>query len=588
MTTWSLIKFIVKNETTLFLTITFILLISGLVETLGLLFIAPIVDIITSAGVAESSRITNGMIQFIDLLGFPSELWFLFLIYIFISIISGVLATLSLFMVQKIKYSFCERLISETLTDIFNAKWLFFTSIQQGKLLNTLTRELQIVGDTLAGFGRFASTLLQALVFVIVPFYVSWKVMSITMIIIFFIYLPLMLIGKFSERLGKMNTLAGNDFMTSLQESLGTVKVILGYGAQEKNTNLIRKKFSKAIDAAVKTAVFDSGLQNTIISFAALGLASVFFVSNGIGIPLSEIAIIFISFVRVSGKVGKIIKEKNLLDRSLPSLGQVDEIRKHAINLKQTSGNILYKNFQKNVSISNLTFAYPEQEPVLKNISLEIRKGSMVAIVGESGAGKSTLIDMIMGFNDPDSGTIMVDKIPLKEFEINSFRKRIGYVPQESVLFNMTISENIRWANEKASLEEIKRVCQSANADTFIESFPDKYDTLVGDRGIRLSGGQLQRVALARAIIRKPDILILDEATSSLDTKSERLIQEAIEKIAQETTIIVIAHRLSTITKADHIYILENGSVVEHGDYQKLMDNNNLFSQMVKAQEFKA
>jgi len=248
----------------------------------------------------------------------------------------------------------------------------------------------------------------------------------------------------------------------------------------------------------------------------------------------------------------------------------------------------LYKNFQKNVSISNLTFAYPEQEPVLKNISLEIRKGSMVAIVGESGAGKSTLIDMIMGFNDPDSGTIMVDKIPLKEFEINSFRKRIGYVPQESVLFNMTISENIRWANEKASLEEIKRVCQSANADTFIESFPDKYDTLVGDRGIRLSGGQLQRVALARAIIRKPDILILDEATSSLDTKSERLIQEAIEKIAQETTIIVIAHRLSTITKADHIYILENGSVVEHGDYQKLMDNNNLFSQMVKAQEFKA
>ena len=313
-----------------------------------------------------------------------------------------------------------------------------------------------------------------------------------------------------------------------------------------------------------------------------------FFVSNGIGIPLSEIAIIFISFVRVSGKVGKIIKEKNLLDRSLPSLGQVDEIRKHAINLKQTSGNILYKNFQKNVSISNLTFAYPEQEPVLKNISLEIRKGSMVAIVGESGAGKSTLIDMIMGFNDPDSGTIMVDKIPLKEFEINSFRKRIGYVPQESVLFNMTISENIRWANEKASLEEIKRVCQSANADTFIESFPDKYDTLVGDRGIRLSGGQLQRVALARAIIRKPDILILDEATSSLDTKSERLIQEAIEKIAQETTIIVIAHRLSTITKADHIYILENGSVVEHGDYQKLMDNNNLFSQMVKAQEFKA
>jgi ABC-type multidrug transport system fused ATPase/permease subunit len=150
----------------------------------------------------------------------------------------------------------------------------------------------------------------------------------------------------------------------------------------------------------------------------------------------------------------------------------------------------------------------------------------------------------------------------------------------------MTIAENIRWANGKASIVEIKRACQSANADTFIESFSDKYDTLVGDRGVRLSGGQLQRVALARAIIRKPDILILDEATSSLDTKSERLIQDAIEKIAQETTIIVIAHRLSTILKADQIYVLEKGEIIEYGGYRKLIDNDSLFSQMVKAQEF--
>jgi len=586
MTVWGLIAYLVKNETFLFITITVILLISGLVETIGLLFIAPIVDIITSAETGESSRISDGVIQVIASLGLPTELWFLFCAYIVIIIINGVATTTSLYLVQKIKYSFCTRLFSETVTDIFNAKWLFFTSIQQGKLLNTFTRELQIVGDTLAGFGRLASTLLQALVFVIVPFYVSWKVMSITMAIIIIMYLPLLLLGKMSERLGKMNTSAGNDFMTSLQESLGTVKIILGYGAQEKNKNLILEKFDIGVDAAIKTAVFDSGLQSAMVSFAALGLASVFFVSRSVGVSLSEIAIIFVSFVRISGKIGQIIKEKTLLDRSLPSLGQVDEIRSRAVALKQTSGSIPFKLFQNNISIRDLTFAYPDHEPALKNISMNIAKSSMVAVVGESGAGKSTLIDVIMGFNEPDSGTVILDGIPLQEYDINSYRGRIGYVPQESILFNMTIAENIRWANGKASIEEIKHACQSANADSFIESFPDQYDTLVGDRGVRLSGGQLQRVALARAIVRKPDILILDEATSSLDTKSERQIQEAIEKITTGTTVIVIAHRLSTILKADQIYVMEKGEIIENGGYQELLRNNSLFSQMVKTQAF--
>jgi ABC-type multidrug transport system fused ATPase/permease subunit len=220
MNTWGLINYIVRKEPFLFAIITAVLLVSGLIEAMGLLFIAPIVDIITSAGSGEASSISGGVIQFIASLNLPTDLWFLFLIYIVINIFNGLTATLSLFLVQKIKYSFCARLISETMSDIFNAKWLFFTNIKQGKLLNTLTRELQIVGDTLAGFGRFASTLLQALVFVIVPFYVSWKFMSITMVIVFIIYLPVMLLGKVSERLGKMNTVAGNDFMTSLQESL--------------------------------------------------------------------------------------------------------------------------------------------------------------------------------------------------------------------------------------------------------------------------------------------------------------------------------------------------------------------------------
>jgi len=189
-----------------------------------------------------------------------------------------------------------------------------------------------------------------------------------------------------------------------------------------------------------------------------------------------------------------------------------------------------------------------------------------------------------MGFNEPGSGQITVDGTLLFDFDINSYRRRIGYVPQDSILFNMSIADNLLWANESATREEIEEACIQANAHEFIREFPKGYNTLVGDRGVRLSGGQIQRVALARAIVRKPDLLILDEATSSLDTHSERLIQQAVDNIAKETTVIVIAHRLSTIVNADCIYVFKDGQVIEEGGYSELVSMNGYFNNIIKLQ----
>ena len=214
-----------------------------------------------------------------------------------------------------------------------------------------------------------------------------------------------------------------------------------------------------------------------------------------------------------------------------------------------------------------------------------ILKGKMIAIVGQSGSGKTSIVDLIMGFYEPDAGEITIDDISLKDFNINSYRKKIGYVPQDSVLFNTTIRDNLLWANDYATEEEIEYACRQANAYEFIEELPLKYDTVVGDRGVRLSGGQLQRIALARAIIRKPALLIMDEATSSLDTNSERLIQEAIEGIAKNTTVIVIAHRLSTIINSDYIYLFKNGNIIEEGTYQALLDKKSEFYNMIQLQK---
>jgi ABC-type multidrug transport system fused ATPase/permease subunit len=211
----------------------------------------------------------------------------------------------------------------------------------------------------------------------------------------------------------------------------------------------------------------------------------------------------------------------------------------------------------------------------------------MVAIVGESGSGKSTVLDLLMGFYEPVQGEVLLDDIPLSQYDIYSFRHKIGFVPQDTVLFNATVRENLRWGKDDVSQQEMDNACKQAHAYEFIMELPQGYDTEVGDRGVRLSGGQRQRIALARAIMRKPELLLLDEATSALDSQSELLIQQAINDIARQTTIVIVAHRLSTIASADYIYVMENGIIVEHGAYRDLVERNGVFTRMIQLQSLK-
>ena len=210
----------------------------------------------------------------------------------------------------------------------------------------------------------------------------------------------------------------------------------------------------------------------------------------------------------------------------------------------------------------------------------------MTALIGKSGSGKTTIADLILGFYQKIDGEIFLENTLLKEYNLDSFREKVGLVPQDPQLLNATIRENLLWSNPKASEKDIWEACKLSNSEEFIFKFPNKLDTVVGDRGIRLSGGQRQRISLARAIIRKPDLLILDEATSSLDTESEKLIQESIESLSKDTTILVIAHRMSTIQKADYVYVLNDGKIVEEGSYKELSKKDNgKLAKMISDQE---
>ena len=199
-----------------------------------------------------------------------------------------------------------------------------------------------------------------------------------------------------------------------------------------------------------------------------------------------------------------------------------------------------------------------------------INTGEMTAIVGESGSGKSTVVDLVLGLQSPNSGEITIDDIPFNDLDQNSFRQKVGYVPQDAILFYSSIRDNLLWAVDKANDEELWRALELSNSDQFVYDLPDGIDTVVGDRGTRLSGGQRQRIALARALLREPDLLILDEATSALDSESEVSIQYSIEKLSKKMAILIVAHRLSTISKADNIYVMQSGKIVEEGSFNNL------------------
>jgi len=296
------------------------------------------------------------------------------------------------------------------------------------------------------------------------------------------------------------------------------------------------------------------------------------------------LTVIIYAFYRFIPTVGQITKEKGAIDNHFPSYEQVIKLRHIARQLRQPTGKLSFTGFKDRLTIEGLTFAHPDNPATLIDINVSISQGTMVAFVGQSGAGKSTLIDLIMGFHEPQEGCIKIDDRQLGEFNIDSYRRRLGYVSQENILFNLSIKDNLLWANDKASEEDLRKACKLANAHQFIKEFPEGYNTVVGDRGVRLSGGQIQRISLARSILRNPDILILDEATSSLDTQSERLIQAAIEKIAKKTTVIVIAHRLSTIKNADFIYGLADGRIIEEGGYSELIERGGQFNRMAQLQ----
>ena len=422
--------------------------------------------------------------------------------------------------------------------------------------------------------------------YLIIPLYISWKTTlviitagSVVGVAYWFLVPPL------AYKLGQMSTRTGNKFQETLQESFGAAKIILGFGNHLQLLKKVDGEFENHIKAGIKKQVLGGSIPRI---FEPLGwsiiLMGLYLAIDKFNIPFAEASIFAYSLIRILPLAGSMATNKNWLISNYPSYVQLCQMNDMAQQTRQLTGKKVFSKFTKQIELKKIKYSYNLNEALFDNLNVVIKKGEMTALVGKSGAGKTTLIDLLLGFHEPQEGGVTLDGIPLFEYDVYSWRQRIGFVPQDTILFNTSIRENLLWANENATENDLIEACKIANAHNFIMDTADKYDTIVADRGIRLSGGQRQRIALARAIIRKPELLILDEATSALDNQSELLIQEAIEKIAKTTTVVVIAHRSSTIMKADKIYVLEQGRVVEEGTYDQLVSLNGAFKYLAHSQ----
>lgn len=406
---------------------------------------------------------------------------------------------------------------------------------------------------------------------------ISWQLTLFTILVVPLLAWAMGAIGKKLKRQSLEAQSKWSDTMSQLEETLGGLRIIKAFIAEDKMSDRFSKVTDELRKASGKVAVRQS-LAHPVSEFLGTIMIMIVLWFGGTLI-LSEAAPFdaptFIYYMVILYSVLNPLKEFSRAGYNIPkglaSMERVDKILKAENNIKEAASPVSISGFRDSIVFSDVCFSYPDSKQVLKHISLTVPKGKTIAIVGQSGSGKSTLVDLVPRYHDVTSGAITIDGVNIKDFRIKELRSLIGNVNQEAILFNDTIFNNIAFGVEGATMEQVVAAAKIANAHDFIMEKEEGYNTNIGDRGGKLSGGQRQRISIARAILKNPPILILDEATSALDTESEKLVQEALDRLTTTRTTIAIAHRLSTIKNADEICVLHEGEIVERGKHEDLI-----------------
>ena len=450
----------------------------------------------------------------------------------------------------------------------------FFDKSRVGELTSRITSDVTLLQDTfsttLAELLRQAATLLigTAIIFVVAPKLTLFMLAIVPILIVLSIFF-----GTFIRRLSRQTQDALANANIIVEETLQSITMVKAFTNELYETVRYRESLNKVVNIALKGATYRGAFISFVI-FALFGsiVAVLWFGAEQVQsgeLTVGELLSFILYTTFIGGSIaglgdlyGQVQKAIGASERILEIIEE-DKEKINEANPLAIQGKIEYR---------DVKFSYPtrKEAEVLKGISLKVNSGEKIALVGPSGSGKSTIVQLLLRFYQPDSGNILIDDKQLNELDLMPFRQNIGIVPQEVILFGGTIKENIAYGKPDATDDEIIEAAEKANAAEFIQTFPEKYQTLVGERGIKLSGGQRQRIAIARAILKNPSILVLDEATSSLDAHAEMLVQGALDQLMKGRTTIIIAHRLATIRKVYRIYVLKEGRILEEGTHEQL------------------
>lgn len=466
----------------------------------------------------------------------------------------------------------------------------FFDGNRSGELLSRITSDVGTLQDTFSTtLAELIRQILTLLIGTCVIFYFTPKLTSFMLLTFPVLVLLALVFGKYIRKLSGKTQDRLAEANVIVEESLQSISVVKAFTNEHFEISRYGNALLKAVNVSISASKF-RGLFIAFIIFAivggmvAVGWYGALLIQQG-RITQGELFSFILYTAFIGGSIAGIGDIFTQLQRSIGASERILEILQYDEENVSESGKATP--FKGDIVFQNVSFAYPTRPDlhVLRNINFQVRAGEKVALVGKSGSGKSTIINLLMRFYPLSSGSIAVDGKDVDQFDLSQYRHNIGVVPQEVILFGGSIRENIAYGKPDATDNEIKEAAIKANAMEFIERFPEKFETKVGDRGVKLSGGQRQRIAIARAILKDPVILILDEATSSLDAESESLVQEALEKLMMDRTTVIIAHRLSTIKKVDSIFVIQDGQIIEEGSHQDLvLQPDGIYNNLLKLQ----
>lgn len=568
------------------------MIIMSLLEGVGILFLIPMISMSEIVSIDTGGTPLSGVFEALKNIPSSFGLPIILGIYVLLVIGQNILQRQITIRNTIIQHGFFRHLRIETYNALLHSNWNFFVKKRKSDIINSLTSEIATASAGTHSFLQFVASLIFTLIQIGIAFFLS---ANITIFVLISGLVLIFFSRKFLKRslaLGNKNYVSGKNYLSGITDQINGIKDIKSNTLEKSRMDWFREVTQNMQNEQVEYARLNTKSQLYYKAASALLIALFILVAvNMFKAQGGQLLLVILIFSRLWPRVAGIQSSMEQIAMRIPSYKAVIDLQNECKLAREfrdeDAQDIKTLQISKGIECKNVFFSYNKTNDTyaLQDINLFISANQMTAVVGRSGAGKSTLIDLLMGLNKPEKGHLLLDGEPLSTTNLLSLRRAISYVPQDPFLFNESIRENLLIVEPNANEEQIWDALEFSSAAEFVKKLPDGLDTIIGDRGIRLSGGERQRLVLARAILRNPSILVLDEATSSLDTENEAKIQEALDRLKGKMTIIVIAHRLSTIRNADQVIVLEHGEIIQKGEFVQLAkEKRSMFSKLLQNQ----